>query len=603
MMWQKQKSLDFANKVSGDIMGTPNQPEVIEPDNMAMLNQDTIDQISSTFWPTAGAMYSVAQQMLWGNPQIQAQQAKYSEAQLKRKQIQQDIDNTDADVRAMLGSEVSDSFASAYIARQTKDLNRELQKYKDIEDTEFSALQAMRDDALENIKMIQEWMKFDFQRQQFTFEQEKFAQQFAYQLQQDQFNNQLKLADLQSKATTERKYDKDSWTYYRTNNWQLEIQQNISWPDAESWVASRWTSNFSNISRLDPNAPDLDIALPVWTQIPAPMAGTIIAINENTTWRKDGNIQVQMRTADGYTMTFNHLDPSILGRLQVGQQINAGDVVAVAGNTWVVKTKVNGEWVTLRDAQGNVPQMMLANGKTAQQMLDEKKGTHLDMRVKWPDGKSLTSKQIQDLLWSKVNASWNLVKYAEKAVQLANFWTDVARKSALADIKAIAAWWDVNAVQTKLKNIYKQQLWATETQAFNTNENTIGAMKLISSEINKIPTSWLNWWFEKLAQKIWTSSDPKLAKLQVTMNNALDILRRWRSGAALTEFEESFYNSMFPSISKNFTLNAATIEWLVDSLQNNIDVRLQNFYWQDVFNNIRQQQQTQQQSWWRAWQQ
>jgi hypothetical protein len=45
---------------------------------------------------------------------------------------------------------------SAYVARQTRDLNRELKTYKDIEDTEFSALQAMRDDALENIKMIQE---------------------------------------------------------------------------------------------------------------------------------------------------------------------------------------------------------------------------------------------------------------------------------------------------------------------------------------------------------------------------------------------------------------------------------------------------------------
>jgi len=52
-------------------------------------------------------------------------------------------------------------------------------------------------------------MKFDFQRQQFTFEQEKFAQQFAYQVQQDNFNNQLKLAQLQKTATPDRKYDKD----------------------------------------------------------------------------------------------------------------------------------------------------------------------------------------------------------------------------------------------------------------------------------------------------------------------------------------------------------------------------------------------------------
>jgi hypothetical protein len=46
---------------------------------------------------------------------------------------------------------------------------------------------------------------------------------------------------------------------------------------------------------------------------------------------------------------------------------------------------------------------------------------------------------------------------------------------------------------------------------------------------------------------------------------------------------------MFPTINKNFEFNTAAIEWLTESMQNNIDSRLSTFYWQDVYNNIRWQ--------------
>jgi hypothetical protein len=52
-------------------------------------------------------------------------------------------------------------------------------------------------------------MKFDLQRQQFTAEQERRAKQFEYNVQQDSFNNQLKLAALQKEATPEWQYNKD----------------------------------------------------------------------------------------------------------------------------------------------------------------------------------------------------------------------------------------------------------------------------------------------------------------------------------------------------------------------------------------------------------
>lgn len=191
------------------------------------------------------------------------------------------------------------------------------------------------------------------------------------------------------------------------------------------------------------------------------------------------------------------------------------------------------------------------------------------------------SKGLKPTTW---NAS--ILDSAVKAISLAQFPSEKARESAIKDIKSLANSWDVNAVQKKLTNIFLSDLWATEKQAFKTNQNTINAMKLISQKLENIPTSWMNGWFEKLAQKIGESNDPELAKLQIVTNNALDILRRWRSWAALTEFEEQFYNTMFPTISKSFKLNEATIEWLVESLQNNIDSNIQEYYGDDVFNNI-----------------
>ena len=189
--------------------------------------------------------------------------------------------------------------------------------------------------------------------------------------------------------------------------------------------------------------------------------------------------------------------------------------------------------------------------------------------------------------WLKPSTgSASIADAAVKAISLAQFWSEKARDNAIKDIKSLANSWDVNAVQKKLTNIFLSDLWATEKQAFKTNQNTINAMDLISQKLDKIPTSWLNGWFEKLAQKIGESDDPELAKLQIVTNNAMDILRRWRSGAALTEFEEQFYNTMFPTISKSFALNEATIEWLVESLQNNIDSNIQEYYGDDVFNSI-----------------
>lgn len=124
-------------------------------DPMTQINDDMVNTVKSTFGANADAMMPVAQQMLGGDPLMQAQQSRYANAVERRKQLERNLANTESDVRWMLGSEVPESFASAYIARQTKDLTRQLQVYKDIEETEMAQINAQKEDMKMRLASIQ----------------------------------------------------------------------------------------------------------------------------------------------------------------------------------------------------------------------------------------------------------------------------------------------------------------------------------------------------------------------------------------------------------------------------------------------------------------
>lgn len=94
------------------------------------------DFIKENYGSTAADYYKLSDTFLNGNPELQKYSQNYMDARGKRMQIQTDITNIEQDIKDKLGSEVPDSFMQAYVARQTRDLNRDLQSAIDIENLE-----------------------------------------------------------------------------------------------------------------------------------------------------------------------------------------------------------------------------------------------------------------------------------------------------------------------------------------------------------------------------------------------------------------------------------------------------------------------------------
>lgn len=80
---------------------------------------------------------------------------------------------------------------------------------------------------------------------------------------------------------------------------------------------------------------------------------------------------------------------------------------------------------------------------------------------------------------------------------------------------------------------------------------------------------------EQIAQRFGQSGDPELAKIGTTIMNAIDELVRFRTGAALTEAEQAYYDKLLPGIWKSAQLNEANISGLRDSLSFDVEAALQ----------------------------
>lgn len=68
-----------------------------------------------------------------------------------------------------------------------------------------------------------------------------------------------------------------------------------------------------------------------------------------------------------------------------------------------------------------------------------------------------------------------------------------------------------------------------------------------------------------------TQSDPLVTQYAQQAQNALDLLTRARTGAALTEAEEAFYQRMFPSLKNKDNVNQALSNGLQSMLQSQLD--------------------------------
>lgn len=154
-------------------------------------------------------------------------------------------------------------------------------------------------------------------------------------------------------------------------------------------------------------------------------------------------------------------------------------------------------------------------------------------------------------------------------------------------------------VRTKLENLASNNIeGAPEKTAYQQTRTLVSSLEKVRQTLDNLKAKWVNTGllkgkYEDIANKFGKVWDPEIAKLGVTLRDQLDALRRARSGAALTEFEEKFYDSIFPSAGKSYDLNVAGLEGLLDSRKALKNSYLQNAYGDDLFNTIWGEKQSQ----------
>lgn len=147
-------------------------------------------------------------------------------------------------------------------------------------------------------------------------------------------------------------------------------------------------------------------------------------------------------------------------------------------------------------------------------------------------------------------------------------------------------------VKTKLENLASNNIeWAPEKTAYQQTRTLVSSLDKVRQTLDNLKSKGVNTGllkgkYEDIANKFGKVGDPEIAKLGVTLRDQLDALRRARSWAALTEFEEKFYDSIFPSAWKSYDLNVAGLEGLLDSRKALKNSYLQNAYGDDLFNTI-----------------
>lgn len=174
------------------------------------------------------------------------------------------------------------------------------------------------------------------------------------------------------------------------------------------------------------------------------------------------------------------------------------------------------------------------------------------------------------------------------AFSLLSFPTAVKSEQEQENIKKLVSEWNIEAVKSKLMNLAVNNIdWAAaknEYQATRTMVWTLNKIQWILDKAKKlwVPTWYMSGKYEDMVNKFGKSSNPEIVKLGTTLKDQLDALRRWRSWAALTEFEEAFYDSIFPSAWKSYDLNTANINGLLDSRNMVFRTYLENSYTSEI---------------------
>lgn len=263
-----------------------------------------------------------------------------------------------------------------------------------------------------------------------------------------------KIASLeQEERKLQKQYDKEAKDFnIKTMDMYLKNQQAIDNMDTQQkkqtidqfWNPANITNKGSETDR------GLDIAAPIGTFVPTPVWGTIKSIKQDP---KDWNVQMQMVTDDGYTVTYNHLSEDMLKYTNlVGSRLQPGQNFMINWNTWNVKSQVNWKWVRLRkDWEIAWPENNYhwANMSfDAEWLLASGRWAHVDVRIITPQGTNIRWDTAMNYLKSVVKTWWT--KLTDEQTKLVNtdinnyvknMW-DMSKESLREWVKAHLEWYD-----------------------------------------------------------------------------------------------------------------------------------------------------------------
>lgn len=207
---------------------------------------------------------------------------------------------------------------------------------------------------------------------------------------------------------SEWKLNANTWEYYRTDaGGGLETKTNAEMNNAAGWF---WSSPIT--TKIWTN--DWDVDVEMWQQIESPVAGTITTLETHS----DGNVSMEITTADGSRVELNHLDPSVMQYKDqlLNSEIWAGAIIGIGWNSWNVMTA----WGTRLRKDWVVQPITVWEGQykwmTAQAALDAGAWSHLDMRVVGSDGNIMSGQDAKTYIeTSSTISSYDWLSEDDKA--------------------------------------------------------------------------------------------------------------------------------------------------------------------------------------------
>lgn len=150
---------------------------------------------------------------------------------------------------------------------------------------------------------------------------------------------------------------------------------------------------------------------------------------------------------------------------------------------------------------------------------------------------------------------------------------------------------DYNGLKYYLRNQAVNNVPAADQTGYRKNVEIMKALDSLDSILSKmeasgVDTGLLSGSWQTMENKLGAQGKPELVTLLYQAQQAMDLITRQRTGAALNASEEKFYKKMVPGIFKGADLNKQLVQEFKNSLQNNTDSYLGVYFSPEEINKL-----------------